>query len=63
MNVQVACAETHTHTEENIKGSRAVIKSKPWKGVMAAFPEVFGGGKVEENATAATTKESHNRVL
>lgn len=30
---------------------------------MAAFPEVFGGGKVEENATAATTKENHNRVL
>lgn len=52
-----------TDTEENIKGSRAVIKSEPWKSVMAAFPEVFGGGKVEENATAATTKENHNGVL
>jgi len=55
--------DTHTHTEENIKGSRAVIKSKPWKSVMAAFLEVFGRGKVEENATAATTKENHNRIL
>lgn len=29
---------------------------------MAAFPEVFGGGKMEENAMAATTKENHNKV-
>lgn len=54
---------TDAHTEENIRGSRAVIKSELWKSLMAAFPEVFGGGKVEENATAATTKENHFRVL
>lgn len=30
---------------------------------MTAFPEAFGWVKVEENATAATTKENHNKIL
>lgn len=62
MKIQVVHTEIHIQ-KKNIKGSRAVIKSKPWKSVMAAFLEVFGRGKVEENSTAATTKEDHNRVL
>lgn len=55
MKVQVVRVRAHTE-EENIKGSRAVIKSQPWKRLMAGFPEASGRGKVEAEATAANNK-------
>lgn len=47
---------TDARREDNIRGSRAVIKSKLWKSLMAAFPGFFGGGKVKENVMAARTE-------
>lgn len=54
MKVQVV--RVQAHTEENIKGSRAVIKSQLWKRLMAGFPEAFGRGKVEAKAAEANNK-------
>lgn len=54
---------TDAHTEENIRGSRAVIKKRTLEEFDGCLPRGFGGGKVEENTMAATTKENHIRVL